>query len=253
MIELSNITFAYPGAPLLFSGFSWRVEPGEHWAVVGPSGCGKTTLLMLLTGLLKPQAGVVTARQAPMTVPLPENGLVFQDSGLLPWATIRQNVELGLRIRVFNGAGGDAHGPLSRGAIRERAEQCLGRLGLSSVCERFPAQVSGGQRQRAAIARTLATDAKRLFLDEPFAALDAPTREALRTDILQLCRDRELSLVLVTHSIEEAVLMGQKILVFGRGAPVDPRVVQNTHAYESSPRGSDDWRRRCDDVRRHLT
>ena len=253
MIELDNISFAYPGAGPLFDDFSWRVEPGEQWSVVGPSGCGKTTLLMLLTGLLSPQAGRITIDGEPLQTPLAENGLVFQDYGLLPWATIRENVELGLRIRMFNGCRSDRHGPLNRRSIRERAQQSLERLGLAAVAERFPARVSGGQRQRAAIARTLATDARRLFMDEPFAALDAPSREALRRETLQLCREQELSMVLVTHSIEEAVLMGQKILAFGNARPVAPRMVENAHERDTFPRNDEEWQQRCDAVRGLLT
>ena len=179
-------SFAYPHRPPLLEGFSWRVGRGELWSVVGPSGCGKTTLLMLLTGLLRPTSGSVAVDGRLLRAPLPENGVVFQHCGLLPWATLRGNVELGLRIRRLQHwahARGDRP---DRREIRARAEHWLRRLGIADAADRFPSQVSGGQLQRAAIARTLATEARRLFLDEPFSALDARTREALREDTLAL-------------------------------------------------------------------
>ncbi len=252
MIELHNITFSHPGTPPLFLDFSWRVPLGERWTVVGPSGCGKTTLLMLMSGLLPSARGHVCIGGEILSAPSPENGLVFQDCALLPWSTIRQNIELGLRVSLFQGAGHDKHGPLNRQTLKARTTEWLDRLGLTAVADRFPSQVSGGQRQRAAIGRTMVMHAKRLLMDEPFSAVDAPTRKTLREDTLALCSDRGLSLVLVTHSIEEAVLLGQKILVLSHTNPVRAEIVDNAHAQGELSMDSAEWTRRCDGIRGRL-
>ena len=252
MIELRNVDFGYRDKPALFRGLNWCVKPGEQWSVVGPSGCGKTSLLMLLAGLQKPQEGEVLRAGDVLTEPSAESGVVFQGAELLPWATLRRNVELGLRVARFNRRWGRGGTSVSRAAVRERASVWLDRLGLTDVAEQLPAEASGGQRQRAAIARTLAMDAKRLLMDEPFAAVDAPRREALRSDILELSAARGLSLVLVTHSIEEAVLMGQRILVLRPGETTEAHVVENQHSRRATPEESAEWRERCRRVRAML-
>lgn len=213
MIQVNKIGFSYPHSAPVFQDFSWQVDSGETWAILGPSGCGKTTLLYLLAGLLKTANGEVVIDGQPLERPRPRTGLILQDYGLLPWATVRENVNLGLKVREFYGPDG-THSPRSR----EKAPDMkiwFERLGLSDLANKFPAQISDGQRQRVAIARTLALDPDLLLMDEPFSSLDAVTRADLQALTLQLCSEQGITMVIVTHSIEEAAELGRKILILG--------------------------------------
>ena len=210
MITVEALTFHYRSMPV-FEHFNWEVQKGSTWAVLGPSGCGKSTLLALLAGLRFPSAGKVRINGETLLRPRPNTGLILQDYGLLPWATVRQNAGLGLKVRRFYGADG-IHAPLDH-SPDQSLDSWLERLGLSAVVDKYPAQLSGGQRQRTAIARTLALQPDLLLMDEPFASLDAPTRESLQTLTLELATEQGLTLVLVTHSIEEAALLGRTILL----------------------------------------
>ncbi len=253
MIEVSDLTFSYKSQSAetrVFDGFNWRTQNSESWAVIGPSGCGKTTLLYLLAGLHRPEIGRITIGGQEILRPRPETGLVLQDHGLLPWATIRDNVALGLRIRRFYGPDGK-HAPsdysISDGAAR--VALWLERLGIAAQADSFPGQVSGGQRQRTAIARTLVLGPDTLLMDEPFSSLDAPTREDLQDVVIQLQRDTELSVVLVTHSIEEAVFLGQKILLLGQPPNTEPHIIANPGATTDGYRTSEEFLRRCNQIR----
>ncbi len=209
MIDIHDVTFTYPGqsAPL-FDHFTWRVERGEFWSVIGPSGCGKSTLLHLIVGVRTPQSGQVTVNgeQVPRKKNRGHTGLVLQDYGMLPWATIHDNIELGLKIRKFYRQGNGSHAGV---------DFWLDRFGLMPHRNKYPNQISGGQRQRAAIARTLVLEPDVLLMDEPFSALDAPTREDLEQLTLDLQAETRTTTVFVTHNIEQAVFLGRKILVLG--------------------------------------
>jgi len=225
MIHLDHLTFGYANDSPIFSEFRWRAVRGEAWAVLGPSGCGKSTLLNLLAGLLQPSGGQVLIEGQPLARPRPHTGLIIQDYGLLPWATVRQNAELGLRVRNFYGPDG-THAPREYTPSLE-VESWLDRLGLLDVAEHFPGQISGGQRQRTAIARTLALQPDLLLMDEPFSSLDAPTRENLQRLMLELWAEQGLTLVTVTHAIEEAAVLGQKILLLDTPPNRFPLVIDN--------------------------
>ncbi len=218
MICVNEVSFGYPHRPLVFQSFNLVISPGETWAVIGPSGSGKSTLLLLLAGLLQPQAGLVTVKGTRLDRPRPRTSLILQDYGLLPWATVRENVALGLRIRRFYGPDG-RHAPagtrLSPLSMRMHVDHWLERLDIGSIAEEYPGHISGGQRQRTAIARALALEPDLLLMDEPFSALDAPTRENLQNLVVQLAAEASLTFVLVTHNIEEAAAIGTKILVLG--------------------------------------
>ena len=239
MINIRSITFAYPHSPPIFQDFDWQVARGETWTVLGPSGCGKTSLLYLLAGLQKPTGGVVEIDGETLTRPRPRTGLILQDYGLLPWATVRQNAELGLRVRDFYGPD-EIHTP--RDHQSADVTPWLARLGLADHADKFPAQLSGGQRQRAAIARTLALEPDLLLMDEPFSSLDAITREDLQNLTLSLCAEQNLTLVVVTHAIEEAVALGKKILLLGVAPNHSARVFENPKAGARDHRNSDEYR-----------
>jgi ABC-type nitrate/sulfonate/bicarbonate transport system ATPase subunit len=216
VIEVVDLDFRYGDGPWVFRGFNWQVGRGEAWAILGPSGCGKSTLLYLAAGLRQSVGGQVRVAGEELLRPRPRTGLILQDFGLLPWATVHENAALGLRVRGFYGPDG-THAPTDEQpeALSARVDPWLARLGLTAVQHAFPGQISGGQRQRTAIARTLALNPDLLLMDEPFAALDAPTREGLQDLMLQLRDEQGLTSVLVTHSIEEAALMGERVLVLG--------------------------------------
>jgi NitT/TauT family transport system ATP-binding protein len=178
------------------------VRPGEFLALVGPSGCGKSTLLDLLGGLTTPTSGRILLDGRPIEGPARDRGIVFQQYALFPWRTAAQNVEFGLDI-----AG------LKAKQRREIARHYLDLVGLTAFAERYPHELSGGMKQRVAIARSLAYDPEVLLMDEPFAALDAQTRETLQGELLRIWRATGKTIIFITHGIDEAVVLGQRVAV----------------------------------------
>lgn len=244
MIDIQSVTFAYPHTAPLFENFSLRIARGETWAILGPSGCGKTTLLYLLAGLRPPVSGKICIEGEALTRPRPRTGLILQDYGLLPWSTVRQNVELGLQVRKFYGEDG-RHTPVDFQPAKDIA-YWLKRLGIQEVADKFPSQISGGQRQRTAIARTLALEPDLLLMDEPFSSLDAITRADLQNLTLSLCAEQNLTLIIVTHAIEEAVGLGRKILLLGEPPNRRVRIFENPVAGQQDYRSSQAYHLLCD-------
>lgn len=253
MIEIDDLTFRYPGGMTILEDFNLTVDHGEAWTILGPSGCGKTTLLYLLAGLRRPTSGSIRIRGQELTRPRPRTGLILQDFGLMPWATVRENTSLGLNVRGFYGPDG-THAPRDEVVERtnEQVDYWLDWLGLRPVASMYPGQISGGQRQRTAIARTLALNPDLLLMDEPFAALDAPTRESLQDLTMRLQEERGLTTVLVTHTIEEAALMGGKVLVLGEMPNRSAHVVDNPGASQDSYRDSQQYQDMIRQLRERL-
>lgn len=252
MFDLQKITFGYPGTPI-FADFSWQVQRGEAWSVLGPSGCGKSTLLYLLSGLRSPQQGTLLLDNQQLAGPRPRTGLILQDYGLLPWATAVKNICLGLAIRDFYGPDGK-HAPADFLAEeqQEKISYWIKRLRLEPHLQKYPGQLSGGQRQRVAIARTLALDPDLLLMDEPFAALDAPTRAGLQDIIIELSQEQGLTLLIVTHSIEEAAVMGEKILLLHEPPIRETTVISNPQASTPGFRETAVYFAMCSQLRRCL-
>ncbi len=252
MIRIKDLTFQYPDHSSLFEDFSWHVARDETWAIVGPSGCGKSTLLYLLAGLRHPSSGEIRIGGERLTRPRPRTGLILQDFGLLPWATVAQNAALGLKIRRFYGPDG-LHAPDSRQMNSTEIEGLVGswmdRLGIAELQDKYPVQISGGQRQRTGIARTLAMNPDLLLMDEPFSSLDALTREDLERLTLELRAETEVTTILVTHNIEEAVYMGQRLLVLHRPPHREPVVIENPEAGQADYREKSAFQRRCNAIR----
>jgi NitT/TauT family transport system ATP-binding protein len=255
MIDLNAVTFRYAAQVPVFETFSWQVERQSTWAVLGPSGCGKSTLLRLLAGLRRPEVGTIRIDGAPLERPRPKTSLILQEYGLLPWATLRDNVALGLRIRRFYGPDG-RHAPrgpgVDRAMIRARVDRWLERLGIAGVARAYPRQVSGGQRQRAAVARALVLQPDLLLMDEPFSALDAPTRERMQSLTLRLGAESGVTMILVTHNIEEAAFVGQRILVLSHPPNRSPCILDNPHPTSDAYRTSAGYQAACVRLRTEL-
>jgi NitT/TauT family transport system ATP-binding protein len=181
---------------------NFELMPQEFLCVVGPSGCGKTTLLKLLAGLLEPTEGEVIFEGQPLIKPRRRIGFVFQDANLMPWRTVYENIALPLELQ-----------PNSMQAIEERTQSLIDLVGLKSFENNLPRDLSGGMAQRVAIARALIHNPDLLLLDEPFGALDALTRERMGSELMRIWGARRVTVVMVTHSITEAVLLSDRILV----------------------------------------
>ena len=250
MIQIESLSFKYLEGPLVFEDFNWNVERGEAWVILGPSGCGKSTLLYLIAGLSFPQSGEIIIDENPLTRPRPESGLILQDYGLMPWATVEENASLGLKVRSFYGPDGK-HAP-AHSPDQLDVDKWLERLRLSDQADKFPGQISGGQRQRTAIARTLVLNPDLLLMDEPFSSLDAPTREGLQLLTLELVKEQNLTLVLVTHSIEEAAFMGKKILLLGKPPNKSAVVMDNLSSGAEEYRESEEYNKMCKDLRKGM-
>lgn len=248
MIEVDSITFRYAESETpIFQDFSWHLTGQTTCSILGPSGCGKSSLLYLLAGLLSAEKGSVTVNNELILRPRPESGLILQEYGLLPWATVRENVALGLKIRGFYGPDG-THAPAQMPPEKEwldRVDGWLARLGLIQLADKYPSQLSGGQRQRTAIARTLVLNPDTLLMDEPFSSLDAPTRENLQELIVSLCKDHGITLVLVTHSIEEAAFVGNEILLLNQPPNQEATILINNDADNTDYRHSESYRALC--------
>jgi ABC-type nitrate/sulfonate/bicarbonate transport system ATPase subunit len=246
MIHINNLNFAYSGNLPIFNQFNWEVKAEDSWAVLGPSGCGKSTLLYLLAGLRMPSSGTIEINGQTVNHPRPGTGLILQDFGLLPWTTVHDNILLGLKIRKFYGPDGK-HAPSSENSpvADSQVDFWIQRLGLGPVSSKFPGQISGGQRQRTAIARTLVLHPDLLLMDEPFGSLDALTRSDLQQLVLELCGEQKITLVIVTHSIEEAAIMGRKILVLFSLPGSTPTILDNPASETPGGVNSQSYRQTC--------
>jgi NitT/TauT family transport system ATP-binding protein len=213
-LDIEQVVFTYPGRPPVVDGVDWQVPAGQIHCLLGRSGCGKTTLLKLAAGLLRPQSGRILLHGAELAEPGPQLGFMFQAPTLLEWHTALANVLLpvSLQRRIAP-------------QDEQRALALLEQLGLASHAQHHPRHLSGGQQSRVALARALILDPPLLLLDEPFAALDAITRAELQDDLLRTCRERGTTVLFVTHDINEAVDLGDRIALMHGGRIVDDMAV----------------------------
>jgi NitT/TauT family transport system ATP-binding protein len=206
---LDDVRLSYTGVPVV-SGLSLAVQPGEILVLTGPSGCGKSTVLRALAGLMAPDSGRVLADGELITTTSRDRGMVFQDSALLPWRTVRSNIELALQLRGAPRAG-----------RRERADRWIDEVGLTGFGDYLPKSLSGGMRQRVQLARGLAGAPRAVMMDEPFAALDTQTRSAMQRLLIDTWRAHPTTIVFVTHDVDEALILGDRVAVLGRvGRPL---------------------------------
>jgi NitT/TauT family transport system ATP-binding protein len=216
----TNVAIAYDGFRAVESA-DFTVQRGEKFVLIGPSGCGKTTLLKAIAGFLTPSRGTIELDGKPITDPGPDRTVVFQDfDQLFPWRTVVDNVVYALN--VAKGVRG--------GAARERARAMLRLVGIERAADKYPHQLSGGMKQRGAIARALALEPRILLMDEPFGALDAITRSQLQLDLNAIWRQTGVTIVLVTHSIQEAVFLGHHVAVMSNSPARIVEIVDTSSA-----------------------
>jgi len=210
------------GAFQALEGADLHVDEGEFICLIGASGCGKSTLLRIIAGFETATEGYVFVDGQQVTAPGPERGMVFQDYGLFPWLSVRDNI---------------GFGPVARGLpkrqIRETVDRFIEMIGLEKFADNYPHQLSGGMKQRVAIARVLANDARVVLMDEPFGALDAMTRERLQDELLDIWARTKLTVIFVTHAIEEAILLADRVVAM---SPGPGRIVSQTPVELARPR-----------------
>lgn len=202
-----NIGISFPngnGGLDVLKDVSFQIKAQEFLCIVGPSGCGKTTLLKILAGLLRPSEGTVIFEGRKVTQPRRKIGFVFQQANLMPWRTVEENISLPLELQGLNGA-----------KVASKASDLIELVGLTTFEKTYPRDLSGGMAQRVAIARALIHSPDMLLLDEPFGALDALTRERMATELMRIWGAQKVTVVMVTHSISEAILLSDRILVLG--------------------------------------
>ncbi|MCQ6275864.1 ABC transporter ATP-binding protein [Bacillus sp. V3B] len=214
-LTIEDVTYSYQGKKHVIDRVNWKINKGEFHCLLGRSGCGKTTLLKLAAGLLHSDKGSIRLQGSEVVKPSPECGFVFQSPTLLEWKTVLDNVLLPIKLKRK-----------ITGEDRKMALELLELVGLASYDQRFPSQLSGGQQSRVAIARALMQKPTLLFLDEPFAALDAITREELQDDLLRICSIHNTTVLFITHDISEAVYLSDVVAVMEQGEIVYQSTVE---------------------------
>jgi len=234
MIRAESISMIYKDGTIALEGVSFSIAKGESCSVIGPSGCGKTTLLFILSGLLKPTEGEILINSKNIA-------LILQDYGLFPWKTVYENVSLGLEVRG-----------VKKEEQRKIVLPLLEKLGLKGFENHYPRQLSGGMQQRVAFARALALSPEILLMDEPFSSLDALTREKLQNFLLKLWINNKVTMVLVTHSIEEAVFLGRKIVVLSQRPGRVLKIIDNPEMGSLDYRNREEFFEKCREVRKSI-
>jgi NitT/TauT family transport system ATP-binding protein len=228
ILRLEAIAKSYGDRGLALSETSLLVQPGEFVSLVGPSGCGKSTLLAMIAGLLAPDRGSIELHGEPITGPGTGRAVVFQDAALMPWLTVRHNVEYGLRAQR-----------VGRAERRRRADEAIEMVHLAHVVDRHPHELSGGMRQRVAIARALVLRPEVLLMDEPFSALDAQTRTILQEELQRIWLETRPAVVFVTHNLLEAAFLADTVYLLSAGPG---RIVQRYAVEVPRPRDEGDPR-----------
>lgn len=229
MVEVRAVSKVYPSGVEALTSISLDCPEGALTTLLGPSGCGKTTLLKIIAGLIPATSGEVRVNGRAVTGPGPERSFVFQDFALLPWATVLRNAAFGLELRG-----------VARSERNSIAEQYVAKVGLKGFEHRYPHELSGGMRQRVGLARALAVSAEVILMDEPFSAVDEQTRRKFQEDLLELIANERKTFIFVTHSIEEAVYVSNRIVLLSRRPSSVSQVID-----VELPRGNPD------EIRRH--
>lgn len=238
-VALRNLTVGYKDKRVL-EALSLTLEHGKRYSIIGPSGCGKTTLLYAMAGILSPREGTVHIDGAPVLCDRKGTALMLQSYGLLPWKTVWENITLPYKLARA-----------SKDITHKEGQKLLDTLGLKGLENTYPSQLSGGQKQRVAIGRALAQSPDLLLMDEPFSALDALTREALQEALLTLEGMKDTTMVLITHSIEEAVYMSSAVIVLNNAGGIH-RIFDNPKQGAADFRHDDAYYTQCQRLRQLL-
>lgn len=238
MIQIQNLKVKYKDFTAL-KNITFHIPPHSTCAIIGPSGCGKSTLLYSVAGILKPSEGMISIKGEAVRQNRRETGLILQNYGLMPWKTLWQNTSLGLKIRKVDSK-----------VISQKVDEILNKLDLYDHKHKYPVQLSGGQRQRVAIARALTIEPDLLLMDEPFSSLDAISRENLQNILLQIHKEEKMTMLLVTHNIEEAVYLGQKIIIMNKKGGTIRYILDNPHFGNDKYREKMDFYQTCIKVRK---
>jgi NitT/TauT family transport system ATP-binding protein len=223
IVELRDVAKTYEESVEALTGINLRLPHGKLSTLLGPSGCGKTTLLKIIAGLIPPTRGEVWVRGQRVDRPGPERAFVFQDFALLPWANVLRNVAFGLELRG-----------VPRNQREEIARKHIDEVGLKSFEFSYPHQLSGGMRQRVGLARALTVDADIILMDEPFSSVDEQTRRKFQEELLDLLRHRRKTVIFVTHSIEEAVYLSDRIVLLSPRPGTISRVIEPSISREGN-------------------
>lgn len=218
MLDVKGVTLAY-GDEVILKKISLSIEEGECMVILGPSGCGKTSLLHLMAGLKHPSQGLIEYQGKSVLEPIQEISMIFQGYGLFPWKTVRENLILPLKIRKVK---------INEEVVGEVIEE----LGLKKHVTKYPSQLSGGQKQRVAIGRAMLNNAKIILMDEPFSALDMEIKKKVQERLKILFEKRNIAVVMVTHSIDEALVWGDQIAIFRRSGMEFEKIVKNPYKEE---------------------
>ncbi|HEY3277038.1 MAG TPA: ATP-binding cassette domain-containing protein [Syntrophorhabdaceae bacterium] len=235
---LGKTFFSGPEPKTVLREIGFGLSHKDSLAIVGPSGCGKTTLLLMIAGLLQPSAGTLRLEGHVITGPTKKIALVLQHYGLLPWKTVGANITLGAKLQKID---------VAEGEIRDVKRE----LGIEDLDHLYPTQLSGGQRQRVALARAILLRPNLLLLDEPFAAIDTLTRERLQNGLLAVFNERRFSFIIVTHSFDEAIFMGRRIMVLDNNASI-AAIIDNPAAGDPDYRSRPEFFERSLELRRVL-
>ncbi len=240
MIQLQNISYAYENE-IVLDNITLSIEKNTTCAIIGASGCGKTTLIYLLTGILKNQCGTIVIDKEELTKIRPTTAVILQSYGLLPFKTVYENVSLGLKVKK----------KFTKNEIQQKTLEVLSELNIIELKNKFPTQLSGGQKQRVAIARSIVLSPDLLLMDEPSSALDTMTKENIQNLILQIHQRRNITIVFVTHNIEEAVFLGQKIVVMKKRKI--HTILENANCGSNDYRNQPAFYEKCSEVRKCLS
>ena len=229
-----SVEFETAAGPMrVIEDVSFEVSNGEFVSIIGPSGCGKTTLINIVGGFVKPTTGRVLLDGRPVAAPGPDRGVIFQEYGVFPWLTVRQNIEFGLKLEA------NRRSAAERTAI---ANRYMSLMGLTDFADHFPKHLSGGMRQRLAIARAYAVKPQFLLMDEPFGALDAQTRSAMQDLLLHVLESEGKTVLLITHSVDEAIYLSSRIVVVTARPARVRRIIEVPFGYPRTPHTQEDPR-----------
>lgn len=231
LISLQNVnkTFHTPRGPMkVVNDVSLDIGRGEFITLIGPSGCGKTTILNMIGGFLSPDAGNLTIEGRAISAPGKERGVIFQEYGVFPWLTVQENIEFGLKLRANRDG-------MTVARRKEIVAHYIGLMQLTGFEKAYPKTLSGGMRQRLAIARTYATNPEVLLMDEPFGALDAQTRSVMQLALLKALQEERKTVVLITHSVEEAIFMSNRVVVVSARPATLMKTVEIPFRYPRQP------------------